>query len=151
MIDPHLRIPIEIDTITMTINAGIGSAGPDPIHTVIDRGVTATMTHKKVILVPIKHPHAIAHHVTEAQAHTATDETPHTADHYHAEVFQGIAVDPDHVHYTNITTKHQQDCLTALTEQPGEPKIGNISKAPLMIHHLSTIALITRPANQTMI
>ena len=109
------------------------------------------MTHEEVILGLITNPYATAHHITEAQAHTATDETPHTADPHHTEVFLGIAVDPDHVHDTNTTTKHQQDHLTALTEQPGKPKKGNISRSPLMIHHLSTIALMSRPANQMMI
>ena len=77
---------------------------------------------KKSALGPITNPHATAHHATEAQVHTTLDETPHTADPHHTEVFPGIAVDPDHVHHTNTTTKHQQDCLTALTEQLGEPK-----------------------------
>ena len=151
VIDPHLRISIEICTITVTIKTGIGLAGPDPIHAVIDTGVTVTMTHEEVVLGPITDPHAAAHHVTEAQAHTATDKTPHTGDPCHAEVFPGIAVDPYHVHHTNTTTKHQQDCLTAPTKQPGKPKTENISRSPLMIHHLSTIALMSKPVNQTMI
>ena len=149
--DPHLIITIKIGTVTMTIETGIGLAGPDPIHKVIDTGVTVAMTHEEVILGPITDPHATAHHVTEAQAHTATDETPHTVDPHHAEFFPGIAVDPDHVHHTNTTNKHQQDHLTAATKQPGKPRTGNISRSPLMIHYLSTIALMSRPANQTMI
>ena len=80
------------------------------------------MTHKEVILGHITNPHIAAHHVTEPQAHTATDETPHTADPHHAEVFPEIAVDPDHIHHINATTKHQQNCLTAPTKQPGKPK-----------------------------
>ena len=151
VIDSHLRITIKIGTITMTIKTDTGLAGPDPIYTVITTGVPVKVPHEEVILGPITDPHASAHHTTEAQAHTITDETPHTADLYHAEVFLGNAVAPDHIHHTNTTTRHQQDRLTALTEQPGEPKIGNISKSPLMIHHLSTKALMNKPANQTMI
>ena len=151
MIDPHLGITIKIGTITVTIKTGIGLAGQDPIHAVIDTGVTVAMTHKEVILGPITNPHIAAHHVTEAQAHTATDGTPHTADPCHADVSPGIAVDPGHVHHTKTTTKHPQDHLTAPTEQPGKPKTGNISRSPLMSHHLSTIALMSRPVNQTMI
>ena len=83
--------------------------------------------------------------------HTTTNETSHTVDPCHAKVFPGIAVDPDHVHHTNTTTKHQQDRLTAPITKPGEPKTGNISKSPLMTHHLSTIALMSKPANQMMI
>ena len=150
VIDPHLRITIEIGTITMTFETGIGLAGQDPIHTVIDKGVTVTMTHE-VVLGPITDPHATSHHVTEAEAHTATNKTPHPADPHHTEVFPGIAVDQDHIHHTNTIKKHQEDHLTALTKQPGKPKTGNISRSPLMIHHLSTIALMSRPANQMMI
>ena len=109
------------------------------------------MTHEEVTLGPITNPHAAAHHITEAQAHTATAKTPYTADPHYTEVFPGIAVDPDHVHHTNTTTKHQQDCLTAPTKHPGKPRTGNISSSPFMIHHLSSIALMSRPGNQTMI
>ena len=151
VIDPHLGISIKIGTITVTIKTGIGSAGPDPIHAFIATGVPVEVPHKEVILGPITNPHATAHHTTEAQVHTTIDETPHTADPCHAEVFPGIAVDPDYILHTNTTTKHQQDHLTALTEQPGELKMGNISNSPLMIHHLSTTALMSKPANQIMI
>ena len=151
MIDPHLRITIMIGTITVTIKTGIGLAGPDPIHAAIDTGVTVTVTHEEVTLGSITDPHTTAHHVTEAQAHTATNETSHTADPHHAEVFPEIAVYPYHVHYTNTTTKHQQDCLTAPIEQPGKQKTENISRTPLMIHHLSTIALMSKPVTQKML
>ena len=107
MIDPHLGITIEIGTITMTIKTGIGLAGQDPIHTVIATGVPVEVPHKEVILGPITNPHAAAHHAIEAQVHTATNKTPHTADPHHAEVFPGITVDPDHIHHRNTTTKHQ--------------------------------------------
>ena len=151
VIGPHLRITIKIGTITMTIETGIYLAGQDPIHAVIDTGVTVAMTHKEVILCPITNPHATAHLIPEVQTHTTINETPHTADPHHTEVIPGITVDPDHIHDTNTITKHQQDLLTALTKQPGKPRTGNISKSPLMIHHLSTIALMSRPVNQMMI
>ena len=84
MIDPHLRMTIMIGTITVTIKTGIGLAGPDPIHAVTGTAVTVVMTHKEVALGPITDPPATAHHATETQAHTTTDETPHTADLHHA-------------------------------------------------------------------
>ena len=62
----------------MTIKTGIGLAGPDPFHPVIDTGVTVAMTHKEVVLGPITDPHTAAHDITEPQAHTAINETPHT-------------------------------------------------------------------------
>ena len=133
----------------MTIETGIGLAGPDPTHAAIYTEVTVAVTHKKVALGPITDPHAAAHHITEAQAHTTTDETPHTADPHHT-VFPETTVDPDHVYHTNTITKHQQDHLTALIEQPGKPKTENISRSPLIIHHLSIIALMNKPATQKM-
>ena len=135
----------------MTIETGIGLAGPDPIPTATDTGVTVTVTHKEVTLDPITDPHTAAHHATEAQAHIVTNEAPHATDPHHAEVSPETTVDLDHIHHTNTTTKHQQDCLPALTTQPGRPKIGNISRSPLMTHHPSTIALMNKPVTQKMI
>ena len=109
------------------------------------------MPHEEVTLDPITNPHFTAHHTTEAQAHIITDKTPHTADLCHAEVSPETTVDLDHIHHTNITTKHQQDCLPALIEQPEKPKTGNISRSPLMIHHLNNIALMNKPVTQKMI
>ena len=88
---------------------------------------------------------------TEAQAHIVTNVTPHTADPHHAEVSPETTVDLDHIHHTNTTTKHQQDCLPAPIKQPGKPKTENISRSPLMTHHLSTIALMKKPATQKVI
>ena len=59
VIDPHLRITIKIGTMTMTIETGIGLAGPDPMHAAIDTGVTVAVTHKEVTLGPITEPHAL--------------------------------------------------------------------------------------------
>ena len=54
--------------------------------------------------------------------HTDTNETLHTEDPLHTEVSAGIALDPDHVHHTNITTRHHKNHLTAPTKQPGRNK-----------------------------
>ena len=86
------------------------------------------MTPKEVTLGPITNPHTAAHHATEAQAHTVTDETPHTADPHHAGVSPETTVDLDHTHHTNTTTKHQQDCLPAPINQPGKPRTGNTNR-----------------------
>ena len=151
VIDPHLEITIEIGTITMTIGADIGLAGQDPITTVIATGVSVKIPHEEVILGPITDPYTTAHHTTETQVHTTTDETLHTEDPCNAEVFPGIAVDPDHMYHRNITTNHQQNCLTAPTKQPGKTKTGDINNSPVMIHHPNTTALMNKPANQTRI
>ena len=97
----------------MTIETGIGLAGPNPIPTATDTGVTVTVTHEEVTLDPITDPHTAAHHATKAQAHIITNERPHTVDSQHIEVSPETTVDLNCIHHTNTTTKHQQDCLPA--------------------------------------
>ena len=117
-----LNITIVIDIITMTIKTGTGLAGPNPIPITPDLGVTVAVTLKEVTLDPITNPHTAAHHSTEAQAHNITDKTPHTADPHHAGVSSETTVDLNHIHPTNTTTKHQQDCLPAQIEQLGKQR-----------------------------
>ena len=109
------------------------------------------MTLTEVTLDPITNPHTAAHHATEAQAHTVTDETFPTADPHHAGVSPEITVDPGHTHPTNTITKCQEDHLSALIKHPGKPKTGNTSKSPLMTHPQNTIALMNRTVTQRMI
>ena len=90
-----------------------------PVHAATD---TVAVAHEEVALDPITNPHTAVHHITRAQAHTITDKTPHTADPHHTKVFPETAVDLDHIHHTNTTTKHQQDHLPALIEQPGNQR-----------------------------
>ena len=92
-----------------------------------------------------------AHHATEAQAHTITNETCHTTDPHHTGDSPEITVDPGHAHPTNTITKHQQDHLPAQIKHPGRPRTGNTSKSPLMTHPQNTIALMNRIAIQRMI
>ena len=68
------------------------------------------MTHEGVIPGPITDPHTTAHHATDTQVHTTTDETLCTEDPQHTGVFPGIAVDPDHVHHTNTSSKPSYSC-----------------------------------------
>ena len=151
VIDPHPTIPIEIGIITMIIETDIGLAGQDPIPTVIDTGVTVEVTNKGVNPGHITNPHTTAHHATKIQVDITTDKTLHTENPHHTEVFPGIAVDPDHMHHTNTTAKHHQNCLTALTRQPEKTRTENINKSPLMTHHPNTTALMNNPVNLTRI
>ena len=109
------------------------------------------MNLTEVTLDPFTDPHAAAHHATEAQAHTVTDKTCHTADPHHAGVSPEITVDPGHAHPTNTIIKPQQDHLPAQIKHPGKPRTGNTSKSPLMTHPQNTIALMNRTAIQRMI
>ena len=68
----------------MTIGIGTDSVDLNPTHITLDIGVTVTMILTEVILDPFTSPRVVAHHATEAQAHTATAETYHTTDPNHA-------------------------------------------------------------------
>ena len=72
----------------MTIEIGTGSADLDLAPIILDIGATVTVTLTEVTLDLFTNPHATAHHVTEAQAHTVTAETHHTTDPHQAGVFQ---------------------------------------------------------------
>ena len=151
MIEPYLRITIMIGITTMTIEIGTGSADLDCIPIIPDIGVTVTVILTEVALDHITNCHAAAHHTTEAQAHTVTNETSHTTDPHHAGVSPETTVDLDHTHFANTTTKHPQDHLPGPIDQPGKPRTGNTSRSPLMTHPLNTIALMNRPVTQKMI
>ena len=77
MIDPHLGVTITIGITTMTIEIGIGL---DLAPTILDIGVTVSVTLTEVTLDPFTNPHAAAHHATEAGLHTITAKTHHTTD-----------------------------------------------------------------------
>ena len=151
IIDLHLRVTITIGITTMTIEIGTGSAGLDLTPIILDIGVTVTVTLAEVALDPFIDPHTTAHHTTEAQAHTVTDEKCHIADPCHTGVSPEITVDPGYAHPRNTIMKCQQNHLPAQIKHPGKPRTGNASKAPLMTHPQNIIALINRTATQRMI
>ena len=154
MIDPHLGITITIGITlcpSVPIKKGKGSADLNLGPIIPDIRVTVTVTLAEVTLDPFTNPHTAAHHTTEAQAHTITNETLHIADPHHAGVSPEITADPGHTHPTNTITKHQQDHLPAPIKHPGKPRTGNTSKSPLMTHPQNTIALMNRTATQKMI
>ena len=151
MIDPHLRITIAIDITTVTTEIGTGSADLSPIPIIPVIGVTVTVILTEVTLDPITDPRTTALHATETQAHTITARTPHTADPHPTGAFPEITVDLGCTHHASSITKHQQDHLPTLIEQPLKPMTGNTSKLPLMTHPLNTIALMNGPVSQRMI
>ena len=87
MTDQHLRVIITPCITTVTIGIGTYSVDLDPAHITLDIGVTVVMILTEVALDPFISPHIIAHHATEAQAHTATAETHHIADPRHTRNF----------------------------------------------------------------
>ena len=90
------------------------------------------MTLAEVTLNLFTDPHIAAHHATEAQAHTTTAETHHTADPHHAGVSPEMTVDPGHTHPANTITKPQKGHLPVHIKHHGSPRTGNTSKSPLM-------------------
>ena len=151
MIDPYLGVTIAIVITTLTIETGTGSADLDLAPIFLDIGVTVTVTLAEGTLDPFTDPHAAAHHITEAQAYTVTNETCHTADPHNEGVSPEITVDPGHALPTNTITKPQEEHLPPQIKHPGRPRTGNTSKSPLMTHHLNIIALMNRTLIQRMI
>ena len=136
---------------TVTIGIGTGSADLDLAPIILDIGVTVTVTLTEVTLDPFTNPHATAHHATEAQAHTATTKTHHTADPHHAGVSPEMTADPEHTHPANTITKPQKDHLPVHIQHPESPKTGSTNRLQLMTCPQSTIALMNRTVIQRMI
>ena len=151
LIDQHLRVIITPGITTMTIGIGTGSADLNLTPIILDIGVTAIVTLAGVALDPFTDPHAAAHHTTEAQAHTATAETHHTADPHHTGVSPEMTVDPEHAHPADTITKPQKDNLPVHIKHPGNPKTGSTNRLQLMTCPQSTKALMNRTVIQRMI
>ena len=120
VIDLHLAIITRTD---------IGLTGQDPIPTVIDTEVRATVIHREIA----PDAHTEAHGATGTQVHITIAKILHIEDLHHTEVFlyiPEIEVDLDHVPSTKIPAQHLLSLPTAPTEQPGKTKIRNINKSP---------------------
>ena len=151
MIDQYFRVIITPGIITVTIQIGTNSVDLDPTHITLNIGVTIAMILTEVALDPFTVPHIIAHHTTEAQAHTTTVETHHPTDPYHAEIFLEMTVDPEDTNPPNTITKSHKDHLPVHNQHPGSPRIGSTSRLQLMTHHQNIVALMNRIVIQRMI
>ena len=108
MIDPPLGITATTDVPTMIIEIGTGSVIPDPTHTTLYTGVTATMTPTGVAPDHFIDLHIIALHAMEAQVHTATAVTHHIADPHPIDISPEMTPDPNYTNPTsNITNQHK--------------------------------------------
>ena len=130
----HLRITIMIGTITVTIKTGIGVAGPDPIHTAIDTGVTVAVTHEEVALDPINDPHTAEHHITEAQVHTITNESPHNRSSSHRSFSRDCSRSRPHIshkhHHKSSTRPSSSSNHTTWKTKEGKCKHITIDDPP---------------------
>ena len=139
MIGHPLGIIVTPDALAMIIMIDPGLVIPNPTHITMDIGTTAVMT-------PIEatpgHPtdlHDIVFRATEAQAHTATTMTCHTADLHPVEIFPKMTTDLNSNLTNNITNWHK-DLLQAHKQHHGNMKTEDTNRSQLMIHHPNTTA-----------
>ena len=113
VIDPHLGIIAITDIPTLITEIDTGLVIPNPTHTTLDTGATATMTPTGVTPDHFIDLHVIALHVTEAQVHTATAMTHHIADPHPIEISLEMTADPDYTNPASNTTNQHKDLLQA--------------------------------------
>ena len=102
----------------MTIGIGTDSVDLNLAPITLDIGVTVAAILTEVTLDPFNGPHTIAHHATEAQAHSATAKTHHTPDPHHTEISPEMTVDPEHANPPNTITKSHKDHLPVQIQCP---------------------------------
>ena len=113
MIDPPLGIIVTPDVLTMITKIGPGLVIPDPTHITMDIGVAAIMTPIGVTPGHFTDLPNIVSHATEAQVHTATAVTHHTADLHPIEIFPEMTADLYHTNPQNNITNQHRDLLQA--------------------------------------
>ena len=141
----HTGIP------TMIIKIGTGSVVPNPTHTTLDTGVTATMTPTGVAPDHFIDLHIIAFHATEAQVHTTIAMTHHTADPHPIGIFPEITADPDHTNPTSSFTNQHKDLLQAQKQQIGKIRTEVTNRLQLTIIPQNTIVQMIRIVTLRMI
>ena len=144
VIDPHLSIIATTGIPTMIIKIGTGSVIPDPTHTILDTGVTATMTPTGVTPDHFIGLQVIAPHATEAQVHTATAMTHHIADPHPVEIFPKMTGDFDYTNPTNTITNQHKDLLQAHKQHLGKIRTEDTNRLQLMMPPQNTIVQMVR-------
>ena len=117
---------------------GTGSVVPNPAHITMDIGVAAIMTSVGATPGHSTDLPNVASHITEAQVHTATAVTHHTADLYPIETFPKMTADLDHTNPKNNITKQHKDLLQAHKQHLGKIKTEDTNKSELTTHHQNT-------------
>ena len=151
MIDPHLGIIATTGIPTMIIKIGTGSVIPDLTHTILDTGVTATMTPAGVTPNHFTDLHIIAPHATETQVHTATAMTHHIADLHSTEIFPQMTADLNHTNPTNNITNQHKDLLQVHKQCLGKIRTEDTNRLQLTIPPQNTIVQMIRIVTPRMI
>ena len=144
MIDPHLGIIATTGIPTVIIETGTGSIIPDLAHTILDTGVTVTMTPTEVAPDCFIDLHIIAPHATEAQVHTTTAVIHHIAD--PIEIFPKMTADLTHTKPTDNITNQHKDPLQVHKQCLGKIRTEDTNRLQLMIPPQNTIAQMIRIA-----
>ena len=132
MIGIPLGIIVTPDALTMIIKIGPSLVIPDPTHIAMDIGVAAVMTPIEAAPGHPTNLHNVVFHATEAQAHTTTTMTHHTADLHPIEIFPTMTADLDTNPKNNITNQHK-DLLQAHKQHHGNRKTEDTNRSQLMI------------------
>ena len=135
----------------MIIEIGTGSVIPDPTHTTLDTGVTATMTPTEVTPDCFIDLHIIALHATEAQVHTATAVTHHITDPLPIEISPKMTADPDYTNPTSNITNQHKDLLQVHKQHLGKIRTEGTNRSQLMILPQNTIVQLSRIVTPRMI
>ena len=122
MIGPPLGIIVTADVLTMITKIGPSLVVPDPAHIPMDIGAAAIMTPTGATPGhPTDLPDVVSH-ATEAQAHTTTAVTHHTADLHPIEIFPEMTADLDYTNPKNSITNQHKDLLQAHKQHHGKNK-----------------------------
>ena len=151
MIDPHPGIIATTDIPTMIIEIGIGSVIPNPTHTILNTGVTATMTPTGVTPDCFIGLHIIAPYATEAQVHTATAVTHHIADPHPIEISPEMTADADYTNPTSNIINQDKDLLQVCKLHLGKIRTEDTNRLQLMILPQNTIVQMIRIVTLRMI
>ena len=141
MTDQHLRIIATPAILTVTIGTGIDSVDLDFAHITLDIGETVTVILAEVVLDHFTGPHAIALHVTGAQAHTVPANTHHIADPHHVGTSPEMTADPECINPTSTITNLHKDHLPVHNQHPRSLRIEGTNRSQLMTHPQNIIAL----------
>ena len=144
MTDPHQGIIATTGIPTMIIKTGTGPIFPDLTHTILDTGVTATMTPAGVTPDHFIDLHIIAPHATEAQVHTVTTVTHHITDLHPTEIFPEMTADLDHTNPTDNITNQHKDPLQVCKQCLGKIRTEDTNRLQLTIPPQNTIAQMIR-------
>ena len=144
MIDPHLGIIATTGIPTMIIKIGTCSVIPNRAHSILDTGITATMTPAGVTPDCFIDLHIIAPHATEAQVHSATAMTHHIADPHPIEISPEMTADPDYTSPTSDIINQHKDLLQVHKLHLGKIRTEDTNRLQLMILPQNTIVQMIR-------